>query len=58
MGLVKIELPFEGLKCNGCEWEVGACYNISNDFCDLYNQYKGEETRGSKCIENELREAL
>jgi len=53
MGQVKLDLPYEGIRCNGCEWELDGEDTIG-DFCGLFNRLKES---GVRCIECHMAEA-
>lgn len=48
MGKVKVEVPFSGSECNGCEWEFDGD-DVQGDFCGLFNELKESMKRCERC---------
>ena len=59
MGMVRVELPFEGLDCNDCFMEESTneydTQGAVHDYCLLFDQMKFKLQRCKRCVENELR---
>ena len=57
MGLVKVELPFEGLECNVCMFEENAGSAINSwNYCNLFESEKPSGKRCFACVRNQLSE--
>lgn len=56
MGLVKVEVPFDGLDCAGCEHESSFGWEAKRDYCALFQEGKASGARCVACVVNELRE--
>ena len=48
MGKVKVDVPFSGSECNGCEWEFDGD-DVQGDFCGLFNELKESRIRCEGC---------
>lgn len=56
MSFVKIELPFEGTRCNDCMYVESNCSEQLEDWCGLFEQSKRTGTRCHNCVCSEVEE--
>lgn len=50
MAFVRVEVPFVGSGCSGCEWEFDG-EDVKGDFCGLFNELKETGVRCLGCCE-------
>ena len=48
MAFVRVDVPFVGSDCNGCEWEFDGD-DVQGDFCGLFNELKETRQRCEGC---------
>ena len=56
MAFVRVEVPFVGSGCSGCEWEFDG-EDVKGDFCGLFNELKETGVRCMACCRNEITNA-